>query len=106
MNVDLVRALDLAAARDWAGAAAELQHHDDPAAARLKALFAALEREDESRRRTTARLRHEIGNSLTIVQANLEGVIDGVLEPTTERLAGMRDALASAAAALEDLGRS
>lgn len=105
MNPELLRALDLAITHDWAGAAAKLQHQSEPLAKRLSALFADLDRQDESRRRSTARVRHEIGNSLAIVQANLEGVIDGVLEPTTERLAGMRDALASAGAALENLGR-
>jgi two-component system sensor histidine kinase BaeS len=105
MNPELLRALDLAITHDWAGAAAKLQQGDGPVAERLAALFADLDRQDESRRRTTARVRHEIGNALTIIQANLEGVIDGVLEPTTDRLAGMCDALASAGAALENLGR-
>jgi signal transduction histidine kinase len=106
VNPELLRAVDLAIARDWAGAAAALQHQADPAAQRLCDLFADLDRQDESRRRSTAHVRHEIGNALTIVQANLEGVIDGVLEPTEERLASMRDALTSAGAALENLGRS
>jgi len=106
VNRELLRALDLAIARDWAGAAAAMQQPDDPVAERLGGLFADLDRQDESRRRSTARARHEIGNALAIVQANLEGVIDGVLEATPERLASMRDALASAGAALDDLGRS
>lgn len=104
MSHDLLRAVDLAMTRDWTGAAAHLPP-DDPISARLSALFADLERQDESRRRSAAGARHEIGNALTIVLANLEGVIDGVLEPTAERLSGMRDALAAAGAALEDLGR-
>jgi hypothetical protein len=106
VNAELLRALDLATARDWAGAKAALLHVDDPVATRLAGVIADLDHRDEARRRSTADLRHEIGNALTIVQANLEGVIDGVLEPTKERLAGMRDALAAAGAALENFGRS
>lgn len=105
MSADLLRALDLATAHDWAGARAALARLDDPVAGRLADLVADLDHQDEARRRSTARLRHEIGNALAIVQANLEGVIDGVLEPTAERLAGMRDALASAGGALEILGK-
>jgi hypothetical protein len=105
MNAELLRALDLATARDWAGARAALLRMDGPVAGRLAELFADLDHQDEARRRSTARLRHEIGNALAIVQANLEGVIDGVLEPTADRLAGMRDALASAGLALESLGK-
>lgn len=106
MTPELLRALDLAIAHDWAGATAALQNQTDPDAERLSGLFADLDRQDESRRRSTAHARHEIGNALTIVLANLEAVIDGVLEPTAERLAAMRDALTAAGAALENLGRS
>jgi len=105
MNAELLRALDLATARDWAGARTALLRLDDPVAGRLAELVGVLDHQDEARRRSTARLRHEIGNALAIVQANLEGVIDGVLEPTADRLAGMRDALASAGLALESLGK-
>jgi len=92
--------------RDWTAARAALQADAGPLAERLSALFADLDRQDEARRRSTAHLRHEIGNALTIVQANLEGVIDGVLEPTKERMSGIRDALASASAALKNAGQS
>lgn len=48
-------------------------------------------------------LRHEIGNMLTIAQANLEGMLDGVVEPTLERLESVRDALAAASDHLKTL---
>jgi len=48
-------------------------------------------------------VRHEIGNMLTIAQANLEAMLDGVVEPTLDRLEGVRDALASASEQLKEL---
>jgi hypothetical protein len=50
-----------------------------------------------------AALRHDIGNALAIAQANLEGIIDGVLDPAPERLASIRESLAAAGARLNDL---
>lgn len=49
------------------------------------------------------RLRHEIGNLLTVAQANLEGMIDGVVEPTLDRLESIRDALAAGVEHLKEL---
>ncbi len=103
MSDQLIRALDRAAASDWDGARAALQPPDDLPAVRLLAFIADIERREDDRRRSNATLRHEIGNALAIVQANLEGVIDGVLEPSGARLASMREALASAGALLEGL---
>lgn len=103
MTDRLIRALDRAAVSDWDGARADLRSPSDPLAARLLTFITDLEQREDGRRRSNATLRHEIGNALAIVQANLEGVIDGVLEPSTVRLAGMREALASAGALLEGL---
>ena len=105
MTADLLRALDLAAARDWEGARAALEPSLDPVAVRLRGFISEVGRREELHRASYAELRHEIGNALAIVQANLEAVIDGVLEPTPERLGGMRQALSSAAALLEGLRR-
>lgn len=105
MNAAVLHALDLAAARNWRAAASALDALDDPVATRLRAFLLELEGTDAARARSDAKVRHEIGNALAIVQANLEGVIDGVLEPTAERLSGMRAALASAGALLEEPGR-
>ncbi len=55
-----------------------------------------------SRRSAEQSLRHEIGNMVTIAQANVEGMIDGVVEPTLERLEAVRDALASASRLLKE----
>jgi len=53
--------------------------------------------------RRDAELRHEIGNALSIAQANLEGMLDGIVEPSLERLEGIRDAIATASERLKEL---
>ncbi len=40
--------------------------------------------------------RHEIGNILAIAQANIEAMVDGVLEPTSQRIRNVEDALSEA----------
>lgn len=50
----------------------------------------------EEPRQRVQRLRHEVGNLLTIAQANLDGILDGVVEPTLERLESVRDAIEAA----------
>ena len=45
-----------------------------------------LERADQQRRNLTADIAHELRNPLHIIQGNLEGVLDGVYEPTAEHI--------------------
>jgi signal transduction histidine kinase len=103
MQPELLHVLDLATLRDWGGAKAVLEALDDPVAARLYALISELDLHDDRRRKATTNLRHEIGNALSIVRANLEGIIDGVLPASPQRLNGMREALAAASLLLDDL---
>lgn len=44
----------------------------------------------------SAQVRHAVGNALSVAQALLEAMIDGVLETTPERLISIRDSLATA----------
>lgn len=37
--------------------------------------------------------RHELGNLLTIALANVEGMLDGLVEPTPSKLEALADAL-------------
>lgn len=72
----------------------------EPYAPRLFELLEEIERREREQAGTISAMRHEIGNLLSIAQANLEGIIDGVLEGTPERLDGIREALVAAGDAL------
>ncbi|MCW5853632.1 MAG: HAMP domain-containing protein, partial [Anaerolineae bacterium] len=49
-------------------------------------MTAELERSDQQRRNLTADVAHELRTPLHIIQGNLEGILDGVYEPTEEHL--------------------
>jgi hypothetical protein len=102
---DLLHVLDLATLRDWHGAKAALEAIDDPTATRLFGLVSELDHHEEQRRKSDTHVRHEIGNALSIVRANLEAIIDEILPATQERLKGMSDALSEASVLLDDLRR-
>jgi two-component system OmpR family sensor kinase/two-component system sensor histidine kinase BaeS len=66
-------------------------------------MVAALERSDQQRRNLTADVAHELRTPLQIIQGNLEGVLDGVYEPTTEHIAATLEATHQLARLIEDL---
>lgn len=45
--------------------------------------------------------RHELGNALTIALANVEGMLDGLVEPTSTRLEALAETLRGAIALLD-----
>ncbi len=49
-------------------------------------MISELERAEQQRRNMTADIAHELRNPLHILQGNLEGMLDGVYEPTVENL--------------------
>ena len=102
MHRDVLHAIDLLALQDWDAAKAALEASKTPDALRLYALVTELEQREVSRHEAAAFLRHEVGNALSIVRANLEAIIDGVLPATPERLRGMHAALTSAIALMDD----
>jgi hypothetical protein len=102
---ELLHVLDLATLRDWQGAKAALETMNDAAATRLFGLVSELDHHEDRRRKADSYLRHEIGNALSIVRANLEAIIDGILPATPERLKGMGDALTEASLLLDGLGQ-
>jgi hypothetical protein len=50
-------------------------------------------------------LRHELGNALAIAIANVEGMVDGVVTPTVDRLEGVAEALRGAMRLLDRMRR-
>jgi|GEM_PF-1874040 len=103
MQKRLLHALDLAALGDWESAKRSLEEVDDPLVPRLLSLITEQQRREKERARTLAIARHELGNALSVAQANVEAMVDGVLEPTVERLSGIRDALQTCGSLLVDL---
>lgn len=101
----VLHALDLGMLGDWEGAKRSLEHLDDPIVPRLMSLMTEQQRREKERSEAQAIARHELGNAISIAQANIEAMVDGVLEPTAERLAAIRDALQSSGILLDDLKR-
>lgn len=62
-----------------------------------------LERTDQLRRSLTADVAHELRTPLHIIQGNLEGILDGVYEPTPEHLNLLLDETNQLARLVEDL---
>lgn len=105
VDVRIAQSLDLAAARKWDEARHAVEGVEDPIAAQLLTLFEELRRCDAEQKRSHAAVRHELGNLLTIAQANVEGMIDGMVEPTAQRLDNVRKALAAAALLVSEPAR-
>jgi len=100
MQERVLHALDLGMLGDWEGAKRSLEQFDDPLVSRLLALITDQQRLEKERAETLAVARHELGNALSIAQANVEAMLDGLLEATPDRLAGIRDALQSCGASV------
>ena len=66
-------------------------------------MVASLERADQQRRNLTADVAHELRTPLQIIQGNLEGVLDGVYEPTAEHIEATLEATHQLARLVEDL---
>lgn len=66
-------------------------------------MAAELERADQQRRNLTADVAHELRTPLQIIQGNLEGVLDGVYQPTEEHLEATLEETRLLARLVEDL---
>jgi two-component system phosphate regulon sensor histidine kinase PhoR len=80
-----------------------LEQVQDPIVPRLLTLLTEQQRREKERKEAHAVARHRLGNAISIAQANVEALADGVLEPTRERLYAIRDALQSSGAMLDEL---
>ncbi len=70
---------------------------------RFNNMVAELERAEAQRRNLTADIAHELRTPLHIIQGNLEGMLDGVYEPTPENLTDTLDETRLLARLVEDL---
>jgi two-component system OmpR family sensor kinase/two-component system sensor histidine kinase BaeS len=62
-----------------------------------------LERAEQQRRNLTADVAHELRTPLHIIQGNLEGILDGVYEPTAEHIQATLEETQQLARLVEDL---
>lgn len=60
-------------------------------ARRFNHMTSELARADQQRRNLTTDIAHELRNPLHIIQGNLEGMLDGIYEPTPDNLSSMLD---------------
>ena len=68
------------------------------------AMADTIQREDELRRNLAADVAHELRTPVAIVQGELEALLDGVAEPTPERLSSLHDEALRLARLIDDLG--
>lgn len=66
-------------------------------------MTAELERAEQQRRNLTADVAHELRTPLHIIQGNLEGILDGVYQPTSEHLTATLDETRFLARLVNDL---
>jgi two-component system OmpR family sensor kinase/two-component system sensor histidine kinase BaeS len=72
-------------------------------ARRFNHMISELERADRQRRNLTADIAHELRTPLHIIQGNLEGVIDGVYQPTPDHINNTLDETRILARLVDDL---
>ncbi len=72
-------------------------------AKRFNLMTAELERAEQQRRNLTADVAHELRTPLHIIQGNLEGVADGVYEPSPEHIAATLEETRLLARLVDDL---
>jgi signal transduction histidine kinase len=103
---DIVGAADRIARRDYRVRVDEPVHGPrwvaDTARA-FNAMAKELESQDEARRHLMADIAHELRTPLAVVQARLEGVIDGVYPADAEQLQGLLDNTRLLSRLVEDL---
>ena len=68
-----------------------LAEKDEPLAMQLASYF-----------KERSKARHDLGNALSIAQASIEAMLDGVVEISDQRLERVRDVLTAASVLVED----
>jgi len=75
----------------------------DNLARRFNNMVAELDRAEQQRRNLTADIAHELRTPLHIIQGNLEGMLDGVYEPSSENITDTLDETRLLARLVDDL---
>jgi two-component system OmpR family sensor kinase/two-component system sensor histidine kinase BaeS len=70
---------------------------------RFNKMVAELERSDQQRRNLTADIAHELRTPLHIIQGNLEGILDGVYQPSPEQIKDTLDEVSLMTRLVNDL---
>lgn len=94
-----VRAGDLSARSAMPGAPGELGELSRA----FDGMAQTLDDERQSRRRLVSDLAHEVRTPIAILQGNLEEMVDGVAEPTSERLGSLHDEILRLGTLVADL---
>lgn len=72
-------------------------------AAAVDTMAATLERQDELRRALTADVAHELRTPVTILRAQCEAILDGVVAPSQQQVASLHDEVLRLGRVIEDL---
>ena len=99
----MARALELALREEFDEAQAVLAPHAQPIAVRLSAFLKKQQVREGRRTAEMSKARHEVGNALSIAQASLEAMLDGVVGITDPRLNRLRDILSHVSASMYEL---
>ena len=102
--VDMLTAVDAVAAGDLTVRVRETPRGEVGRLTRsFNRMVAELERAEQQRRNLTADVAHELRTPLHIIQGNLEGVLDGVYQPTSEHIGATLDETRLLARLVSDL---
>ena len=101
---DVMSAADSVASGDLSVRVRERRGAFDRLARSFNRMVGELERAEQLRKNLTADVAHELRTPLQIVQGNLEGIIDGVYEPTSEHINSTLEETRLLARLVDDLG--
>jgi signal transduction histidine kinase len=101
---DVMAAADAVASGDLDVRVPERSHSEFGKLARtFNRMVGELQRSDEQRRDLTADVAHELRTPLHIIQGNLEGILDGVYQPTAEHIQTLLEETQILSRLVEDL---
>ena len=103
LDASLTRALEYALQGNFEEAQRALAGRSESSALRLAEFLRQYRQRDSDRASTMTRARHDMGNALSIAQASVEAMLDGVVGITDPRLNRLREILAGVSDSLYDL---